>query len=131
MTITIIITAIFVMTLFNLLLNIKECYYTNIPILKIKTKELFNFLLFNSKQSLKPFLNIAPYSTNRYLNNSRFSQLNIFFVQPARNFITNIVADQFTNSSGKIKIDRLNIFGNKLVGQCPLYCFPYQSRFFP
>jgi len=47
MTITIIIiTAIFVMTLFNLLLNIKECDYTNIPILKIKTKELFNFLLF-------------------------------------------------------------------------------------
>jgi hypothetical protein len=41
MTITIIITAIFVMTLFNLLLNIKECDYTNIPILKIKTKNFF------------------------------------------------------------------------------------------
>jgi hypothetical protein len=38
--------SILVMTLFNLLLNIKECDYTNIPILKIKTKELVNYLLF-------------------------------------------------------------------------------------
>jgi len=45
MTITIIITATFVMTLFNLLLNIEGCYYTNIPELKIKNKELFIYFL--------------------------------------------------------------------------------------
>jgi len=52
MTTTIIITAIFVMTLFNLLLNIEGCYYTNIPELKIKNKELFIYFLLLYKNTL-------------------------------------------------------------------------------
>ena len=41
------------MTLLNLLLNIKECYYTNIPTLKIKTKELVNYLFFKQQAIVK------------------------------------------------------------------------------
>jgi hypothetical protein len=53
MTITIIITEMVVMTLFNLLLNIEGCYYTNIPELKIKNKELFIFFITLLKYSTK------------------------------------------------------------------------------
>jgi hypothetical protein len=41
MTITIIIIVLFMMPLFNLLLSMKDCCYTNIPPPKIKNKELF------------------------------------------------------------------------------------------
>jgi len=56
MTITIIITASFVMTLFNLLLNIEGCYYTNIPELKIKNKELFIYFLLLYQNTLLKLL---------------------------------------------------------------------------
>ena len=76
MTITIIITAIFVMTLFNLLLNIEGCYYTNIPELKIKNKELFIFFLLLYKNTLLKTL-ILTFLFNSIFSN-RFRLLLIF-----------------------------------------------------
>ena len=83
MTITIIITEIFVMTLLNLLLNIKECYYTNIPIPKIKTKELDIFLFFKMHAIVKaqfvmlyPSVKVDTYMIVDFLN-SIFSLFNL------------------------------------------------------
>lgn len=70
------------------------------------------------------------------LYNGGFSQLNICFVNGIFHAVGDEIANQFTDGGSEIKINRINVFCKKRIGNRPFNgiayfkCFLLQSKIF-
>ena len=68
--------------------------------------------------------------TKNFLNNRRLSQLDVVFMNVAGCLTTDVIADEFADGGGEVKINGVYIFCDESILQGPVGGLPYFVCFF-
>src|SRR6185312_15923564 len=74
-------------------------------------------------------LGLRPADLWSALNDRRFPECDILFMDIARGLTTDVIADQLTDGRGKIEIYRVYVFCHEAILQGPERCFPNAAGF--
>src|ERR1700731_4520145 len=92
--------------------------------LRLSTEDVSRYECTSVRRINKELLRLFCAEPVGSLYNSRLSQLDISFMDIARDLTAHIIADQFADGGGEVKIDRVDIFCNEAILQCPVGGLP-------